>query len=118
MTLQQALNPQEMKIGRPHPVPTPGVAEIAVQNLLQLCTFRRAPRPAGGKEGRKEGGKDRWIPTRQWLQPPDAAAASLAAALYKQLSTLAGFVSQSSVTRTGQAREGGKEKETWTDQEQ
>ena len=33
-----------------------------------------------------------------------------AAALYKQLSTLAGFVSQSSVTRTA------TEKETWTDQ--
>ena len=36
-----------------------------------------------------------------------------AAALYKQLSTLAGFVSQSSVTRTGQPRR--KKKETWTD---
>ena len=31
------------------------------------------------------------------------AAAAAAAALYKQLSTLAGFVSQSSVTRTGHA---------------
>ena len=44
-----------------------------------------------------------------------------AAALYKQLSTLAGFVSQSSVTRTGHAaavRWEGREKETWTDQEQ
>ena len=45
-----------------------------------------------------------------------------AAALYKQLSTLAGFVSQSSVTRTGHAAlhvgKGGTEKETWTDQEQ
>ena len=40
-----------------------------------------------------------------------------AAALYKQLSTLAGFVSQSSVTRTGHAarRTVGREKETWTD---
>ena len=32
-----------------------------------------------------------------------AAAAAAAVALYKQLSTLAGFVSQSSVTRTGHA---------------
>ena len=45
------------------------------------------------------------------------AAAAAAAALYKQLSTLAGFVSQSSVTRTGHAarctvgREGGRDGE-------
>ena len=42
-----------------HPVPTPGVAEIAVQNLLQLCTFSLAPRPAaaaGREAGVSEGG--------------------------------------------------------------
>ena len=44
-----------------------------------------------------------------------------AAALYKQLSTLAGFVSQSSVTRTGHAaaaRWEGRKRHGPTDQEQ